>query len=174
MLVPSNPMQPIFPKKNDKPIFCGRTAVHPSLFNFCVRKNVTNLHTMKIRNTFQKSLIPHLLPAVAVRRFGIFQKSKSEVISYLFGKCQFIHYHFKVAQSSLMAQRFRCRVHLKCAPVRNGPCSFMRGPWFESVQGNLRPLCCFDTAFLQFVFLVNWKSAHREFSLASASPMMQR
>ena len=39
----------------------------------CLRKNVTSLHIIKIRNMFQKSQIPHLLPAAAVRRFGIFQ-----------------------------------------------------------------------------------------------------
>ena len=28
----------------------------------------------------------------------------------------------------------------------NGPCSFLQGPKFDSVWGNLRPLGCFDTA----------------------------
>ena len=52
----------ILPKKIDKPVFCGRIAVRPWLFNFFVSvKNVTKLYSMKICNIFQKSLIPRLL-----------------------------------------------------------------------------------------------------------------
>ena len=44
----------ILPKKVNKPSFCGRTAVKPSLFIFCLRKKNTNLHSIKICNIFRK------------------------------------------------------------------------------------------------------------------------
>ena len=51
--VPSNPECCAFcPKKSLNPIFCGRTALQPYLLIFFLRKNVTNLHAMKIRNIF--------------------------------------------------------------------------------------------------------------------------
>ena len=61
-------------KKPTKPPFCGRTPVQPSLLNFCLQKNVTNLHAMKIRNIIFLIKRVNLNPVAVVQRFGFFQK----------------------------------------------------------------------------------------------------
>ena len=78
--VAPNPGLPYFAKNINKLLFCGRTAVKPSLISFFVFvKNITNLHNIKIHNIFRKRMKFHVLPSWRLCAGTFFSSSLSDL-----------------------------------------------------------------------------------------------